>query len=122
MKELRELKKLSKLDGKNTTITFYEGGEVSSYWVEDVDEGQPSWHTARPIKSESEYYISDYYTFIRDLKDVAKQYPEVYVRVYNHIKDRKEPEYIELAKHCAKKHNSYIDSLYDFIEKNPKIE
>ena len=116
---MKELKELSTIEGNDgTIISFYEGGEVSSYWVEHVeDDERPSWHSGYPTESSRDYDI-----FIDDLNEVAEEHPEVYIRVYNHIKCRKEQVYTALAEYCKKGHNRYIDSLYDFIKKNPKFE
>ena len=48
---------------------------------------------------------------IKHIDYLASKYPEIYVEVYDHIKNNQNPYYIYLAEHCKNKNNAYVRKL-----------
>ena len=48
------------------------------------------------------------YRFLGDLDIIARKYPEIYKIVYEHIQNKEEKEYIEIADYCKSKHNDFV--------------
>ena len=95
-------------------VVNYHDRRQSGIAIRLEDEGRVSYSawefegaTSGYPDDKPSYGINPYRSFVSYLDSVAKNYPEVYHAVYQHIQSRKESDYVSLADYCKRKNNEY---------------